>query len=179
MTHFNIGLLACTAFIFSAILALKPAHADYGNKAIWVICDERQNYVEIGLFILWNTELDSYLLKYPLGVATEGTRQTTVFLDRDRSYSRTCTLGSRKIEMTIDRNDTLTIKENEQTTTVKEIDYVWLAVGEEYQLRSDESKKWQECTGAIDGAAGHPLECRGLTKSRTTNTEEIEAFWNK
>jgi len=158
-----------------AISAPGPAHADYGYRAIWLVCDSRKDYIEVRPFILWNEELDAYIEKYPAGVAADGTKHTTVFLDNDTSYSRECLTSARRVEVAIGTRDTLTITENDKLVTVKEINYVWFASGQEYRLRSDVSMKWQECSGASEGAFGHPLECGNLTKSRTTNEDDIEA----
>jgi hypothetical protein len=160
-----------------AIFAIGPVRADSGSRAIWLVCDANKNYVEVRLFILWNEDLDAYLANHPSGIAEDGTKQTTVFEDTDRSYYRECLAGNRRVEVSVDQMDTLKITENKKPVAVKKIDYVWFAGGQEYVLKSSALSKWMECTGGIDGSVEPPLECRGLTNSETTNSEDIRANW--
>lgn len=176
MTKFNYKLMICIA-IGLTFFATSQAFADYGQKAIWMVCDANKNYVEVRLFILWNEELEAYLANHPSGIAKEGKKQTTVFLDAKKHYSIGCVAGGRHVSVSVDQMNTLTINENKKPVAVKTIDYVWFASGQEYIIKSNSSSNWMECTGGIDGSLEPPLECRKLTNSNTTNSEDIKAHW--
>lgn len=164
--------LACLVMLSST-----PLLADSGVRAVWVVCDPATNEVEVRLFILWNEDLEAYLKRYPSGFSDVGPKSTKVFISGAGAYSRNCDIDGRRVEIAIDNQDTLTLAENGHSVATRAIDYVWFASGQDYRLKSSDLGQWQECTGAIDGAVGHALECRGLTNAKTTNQEDIEAFW--
>ncbi len=163
-----------------AVLAVASgvAGADQGLRAITVVCDRTSDLIEVIPFILWNEELDTFLVSNPDGIASTEQTYTKVFESIDRTFSYTCELNERTVTLGI-KEDVLSVSETGRATFAKRIDYVWFASGERYKLRREADHPWQECCGADEGAVGHPLACRELTSSDSTNCERVEAAEGK
>ena len=167
---FHVGKLIIIAAFTNLYAGI--AYADYGQRAIEVVCNTKENRLEVRPFIMWNEDLEQFMQNHPSGVDKNVDGITQVFDRFNPNFIYQCTLKKSKYQISIDFN-TLDISLNDQAIIRKEIDYVWVAYGELYKLELKSDRKWSECSGGDVGTVLPPLTCVPLTKSKTTDCDDV------
>jgi len=167
---FHVGKLIIVAAL--ANLYAENAYADWGQRAIEIVCNTKENGLEVRPFIMWNEELKQFMQDHPAGVDKNSGGITQVFDQFNPNFIYQCTLEKSKYQISIDFN-TLDISLNDQAIIQKKIGYVWDAAGEQYKLELKSDHKWSECSGGEAGTVLIPLTCVPLTKSKTTDCDDV------
>ena len=149
--------------------------ADWGETFLYVGCNKEKKSFEIQPLIIWNDTLDSVM---PTVERSNGTvNQNGYYLYRIKNnptISTTCKVGNTNLQVTL-KYGTLELHEEDKLIVSLKIKNVWDFYGYVYQVKYNESNKWEEFCSSEKSYG----EKKWKSEWRPINTKRLSTNCNK